>query len=996
MTFGTTEMDGKSGPLRRTLGLFVLALLSVILLTVLFVRAGSVSHDIHHQYTLDLRSLREADAEIDAEVLASRLELSRNYDALTSQVQRAVLYGDRIASVPGFLSNDDRTVVLVAVRDMQALVKEKVTLVDHFKRDSAVLRNSLAYFPTAVNAYFSAPHNAAVGQVVGRYARHVLAYARAPDADSLHLVIGAARDLRAIAAGSEERRVVDNLLRHGDVIGARMASVDALSQQLLRVESAGRLEHLNELYGESYARAENMAERYRILLYVLALASTAYLALTFFRLDRARRSIAEANRELTERYAAQLLVEDRLRLHTTAFDNAHEGITLTNAEGAILDVNPAFTRITGYERSEVIGHNPRVLKSGRHDQAFYAGMWKSLLDTGTWRGEIWNRSKFGDVYPELLSIAAVHDADGQLTNFVAVFSDISRLKEQEKQLVQMAYFDALTGLPNRVLLADRIVQASAQTRRSNTLMAVCYLDLDGFKPINDTWGHDVGDQLLIEVANRFKATLRAGDTVARLGGDEFVLLMLGLADMAECERAVQRMLHAVSNPLLVAPQPVMLSASIGVSVFPIDDCDADTLLRHADQAMYRAKQSGKNCFHLFDADQDRYTRSRYDRVARIQDALDYHEIVLHYQPKVDMRAGRVSGVEALVRWQHPERGLLLPGEFLPLIEDHDMVIRLGEWVIEAALEQMEAWQAQGLTIPTSVNVAGRQLQSAGFVQRLSEALARHPHVAHQLELEVLETTALEDMVKVSRVIEECKELGVPFSLDDFGTGYSSLTYLKRLPVTTIKIDQSFVSEILSDPNNLVIVQGVIGLTNAFQRLAIAEGVETTEHGRLLLQLDCDHAQGYGIGRPMPPDQLAGWIRDWRPDPQWQEIAGLRWDHADYPMLVAEVEHRNWVAQVIYAAKQGQPVPHRHVGDSHFCRFGRWYDGPDGDRYRTLPVFGAIAIEHQRVHSLAEEVDQNMRDGRPDAARGLLGRLVEQERSVLALIRELQFLIAKPR
>jgi diguanylate cyclase (GGDEF)-like protein/PAS domain S-box-containing protein len=996
MTDKSPEKDGKAGGVRWTIGLFALVPLLALLLTVLFVRAGSVSHDIHHRYSLDLRSLREADAEIDAEVLASRLELSRNYDAITSHVQKAVLFSERIAKIPDFLSDDDHVAVQAAVTDMQALVREKIALVDYFKRDSAVLRNSLAYFPVAANAYLGARHSPVVGTLVSRYVRHLLAYARVPDADNLRLVEASARALRGIAVGGDERRVVDNLLRHGEVIRVRLASVDALSQQFLKVESARKLEYLNELYGNGYARAEAVAERYRILLYVLALASTAYLALTFRRLDRTRRSLAAANRELTERYTAQLLIEDRLRLHTTAFDNSHEGITLTNADGEILEVNPAFTRITGYERSEVIGRNPRVLKSGRHDQAFYAAMWKSILDTGTWRGEIWNRSKFGDVYPELLSIAAVHDADGQLTNFVAVFSDISRLKEQEKQLVQMAYFDALTGLPNRVLLADRIVQASAQTRRNGTLMAVCYLDLDGFKPINDTWGHDVGDQLLVEVANRFKATLRAGDTVARLGGDEFVLLMLGLADMAECERAVQRMLHAVSNPLLVAPEPVMLSASIGVSVFPADDCDADALLRHADQAMYRAKQSGKNCFHVFDADHDRYTRSRYDRVARIQDALDYHEIVLHYQPKVDMRAGRVSGAEALVRWQHPERGLLSPLEFLPLIEDHDIVIRLGEWVIEAVLGQMEAWQTQGLSIPVSVNVAGRQLQGAGFVQRLSEALARHPSVARQLELEVLETTALEDMVKVSRVIEECNELGVPFSLDDFGTGYSSLTYLKRLPVTTIKIDQSFVSEILSDPNNLVIVQGVIGLTNAFQRKAIAEGVETAEHGRLLLQLDCDHAQGYGIGRPMPPEEMVAWVRDWRPDLQWQEIAGLRWDLADYPMLVAEVEHRNWVAQVIYAAKQSQPVPHRRVGDAHFCRFGRWFDGPDGDRYRAIPVFGEIAAEHQRVHDLAEEVDRNMRDGRPDAARALIGRLVEQERIVLALIRELQLLVAKPR
>jgi diguanylate cyclase (GGDEF)-like protein/PAS domain S-box-containing protein len=991
-----TGLYSASKLVRRNWRLGILLAISAVTLTMLFLRAGAVPHEVHHRYTMELRGLREADAEIDAEVLANHLELSRNYDALTAQVRRAANAARRVAVVPAFLFADDRRIALAAAGDLQAMIAEKAALVDQFKRDNSILRNSLAYFPVAVDAYFGAPHTPLVGQAVGRYARHLLAYARMPDADSQRLVAASARQLRGLAMGRSERAVVDNLLRHGDVISERLARVDTVSQTLLKIASAEQLEQLNHIYSRGYARAAGDAERYRALLFALALALTGYLAVLFLRLTRARRSLADANQELSARYAAQLLVEERLRLHTTAFDNSHEGITLTNAQGEILEVNPAFTRITGYERSEVIGRNPRVLKSGRHDQKFYAAMWKSILETGTWRGEIWNRSKFGDIYPELLSISAVRDADGHLTNFVAVFSDISRLKEQEKQLVQMAYFDALTGLPNRVLLADRIVQASAQTRRSNTLMAVCYLDLDGFKPINDTWGHDVGDQLLVEVANRFKATLRAGDTVARLGGDEFVLLMLGLANVAECEQAVQRMLHTVSNPLLVAPQPVMLSASIGMAIFPLDEGDADTLLRHADQAMYRAKQSGKNRFHVFDPDQDRNTRSRYDRVARIQDALDYHEIVVHYQPKVDMRAGRVAGAEALVRWQHPERGLLLPGEFLPLVEDHEVVVRLGEWVIETALEQMERWRADGLTIPVSVNVSGRQLQSAGFVQRLSEALGRHPTVAHQLELEVLETTALEDMVKVSRIIEECAALGVPFSLDDFGTGYSSLTYLKRLPVTTIKIDQSFVSEILSDPNNLVIVQGVISLTNAFQRRAIAEGVETAEHGRLLMQLDCDLAQGFGIARAMPGTEMAAWTRSWRPAPQWQEIAGLRWDQADYPMLIAEVEHRNWVAQVTYAAKQGQPVPHRRVGDLHFCRFGRWYDGPGAERYGSLTAFQQIAQAHQRVHELAEDIDGHMRDGRPDVARAMISRLVEQEERVLVLLRRLQFEVAARR
>ena len=982
--------------LRRHPGLLLAIFISALLLTMFFLRAGSVSHQVHNKYATDLHGLREADAQINAEILANRLELSRNYDKLTEQVQSALDASAQTMAVPDFLFDDDRKLMIAAAADIQVLVKEKAELVDRFKRDSSVLRNSLAYFPAAVNAYFAAPHNPWVGQWVGRYARHLLAHARSPDADGLRLVSDAAKGLRASTIQGAERQVVANLLRHGDVIVVRLGSVDAISRELLKVQSARKMEYLNTLYVQSYARAERNAERYRILLFALALGLIAYLAVTFIRLNRTRGSLAEANRELSERYAAQLLVEERLRLHTTAFDNSHEGITLTNASGEMLDVNPAFTRITGYERSEVIGRNPRVLKSGRHDQAFYEAMWKSILSTGSWRGEIWNRSKFGDIYPELLSISAVHDEDGQLTNFVAVFSDISRLKEQEKQLVQMAYFDALTGLPNRSLLADRIVQASAQTRRTDTLMAVCYLDLDGFKPINDTWGHDIGDQLLIEVANRFKSTLRAGDTVARLGGDEFVLLMLGLTSQAECERAVQRMLQLVGNPLLVAPQPVMLSASIGVSVFPTDDSDADTLLRHADQAMYRAKQSGKNRFHVFDPDQDRYTRSRYDRVARIHDALQFKEIEVYYQPQVDMRAGCVAGAEALVRWQHPERGLLAPSEFLPLIEDHDIIIELGEFVIEKALGQMDIWLEQGLRLPVSVNVAGRHLQSHGFVQRLSEALARHPKVARQLEMEVVETTALEDMVKVSRIIEECGAFGVSFSLDDFGTGYSSLTYLKRLPVATIKIDQSFVGEILSDPNNLVIVQGVIGLTNAFQRRSVAEGVETAEHGRLLLQLECDFAQGYGIARPMPADQILAWVQAWRPDPRWQAIAGLRWDSADYPMLVAEVEHRNWVAQIVYSLKEGLPLPHRHVEDPHFCRFGKWYDGADAGRYAGLAAFQRIAPEHGKLHEIVTEIDVLMREGRPESARAMIEVLLEQENAILVLLRELQLQVAKPR
>lgn len=696
---------------------------------------------------------------------------------------------------------------------------------------------------------------------------------------------------------------------------------------------------------------------------------------------------------MEQRYLAQQRAEERLRLHATAFDNAHEGMTLTDLDGVILEVNPAFTRITGYERSEVIGRNPRVLKSGRHGPEFYQAMWQSIREKGNWRGEIWNRGKFGEVFPELLSISAVKDDSGRVSNYVAVFADITRIKEQEKQLTQMAYFDALTGLPNRVLLADRMALAAAQARRSKTLMAVCYLDLDGFKAVNDTWGHDGGDQLLIEMASRLKGVSRGGDTVARLGGDEFVLLLLGLVDVDSCERAVERMLSVIGQPLRSTPQPVSLSASIGVAIFPHDDVDSETLLRHADQAMYRAKQAGKNCYLVFDPDQDRNTRTRFDPLAQVQDALQNDQFVLHYQPVADIRRGHVGACEALIRWQHPQRGLVPPDEFLPLIADTELDAAVGEWVIEAALEQMQRWQDEGCELTVGINLSGHHLQRANFVQRLSEILGRHAGVRGRLQIEVLETVAIDDLAKVSHVIEQCGELDISFALDDFGTGYSSLTYLKRLPVTTIKVDRTFVGDMLGDANNLVIVQGILGLARAFGRRVVAEGVETLAQGRILMQLGCDLVQGFAIARPMPGHEMPGWISQWRPDPTWIELAGLRWEAEDYPMLVAEVELRNWLERVFYSVREGLPVPDDCLGERQgFCR---WYEGAESQRYSERPGFGALQGPIERLKTVVRDIDQDVRDGHHQAARERLAEVRTLQGDIFDRLAILQLEVARP-
>ncbi|MDP3191633.1 bifunctional diguanylate cyclase/phosphodiesterase [Rhodoferax sp.] len=564
------------------------------------------------------------------------------------------------------------------------------------------------------------------------------------------------------------------------------------------------------------------------------------------------------------------VAETQFQLAEVVFEHAREGIVIANADGTILNVNEAFTRITGFSRDDAIGQNPRILKSGRHTSDFYEEMWEALMEQGNWSGEIWNRRKDGEVYAELLSISAIRDEQGVTQQYVAMFSDITAIKAHQSQLEHMAHFDALTNLPNRFLLADRLHQAMAQVQRRQQHLVLVYLDLDGFKAINDQYGHETGDQVLIVLAKRFMEALCEGDTLARISGDEFVAVLADLEDTSASLPLLNRLQAAAELPVELSELSLSLSASLGVTFYPqAQDIDGDQLLRQADQAMYQAKVAGKNRYCIFDTAMDSNVRKQHERLARIRLALEREEFILYYQPKVNMRTGMVIGAEALIRWQHPEDGLLAPATFLLAIEDHPLAIDVGEWVIDTAMRQMELWHAAGLDLPVSVNIGARQLLQNDFVECLQIILAKHPPVhPGSLELEVLETSALADTAQASQVIEDCAGIGVNFALDDFGTGYSSLTYLKRLRVATLKIDQSFVRDMLDDPDDLAILQGIIGLAAAFNREVIAEGVETVAHGTALLQLGCELAQGYGIARPMPPDQLPTWAATWQPDAAW--------------------------------------------------------------------------------------------------------------------------------
>ena len=463
----------------------------------------------------------------------------------------------------------------------------------------------------------------------------------------------------------------------------------------------------------------------------------------------------------------------------------------------------------------------------------------------------------------------IYVASGELIGSVLVARDVSEKYKVQDRLQWQAGHDQLTGLPNRALLADRFDRALDKARRNNTQLVVCLLDLDHFKPINDAYGHDVGDKLLVDVVTRLNQQLREVDTLSRLGGDEFVILLEDLENIDDVDGLMQRILQILAEPFLVEGLSLSVSASIGLSVFPSDNADPDTLLRHADQAMYVAKQTGRNRYHVFDLRQDLERESTHQTLQRVRQAISNNELLLYYQPKVNLRNGTVAGFEALLRWQHPQDGMIPPLSFLPAVEQSDVIVEIGEWVIERALRQIAHWQAHGHVWPVSVNIAARHFQKADFLERLVDILARHPDVSPALlEFEILESVALGDIHAINGLIESCRSLGITFSLDDFGTGYSSLSYLKRIPVQTLKIDQSFVRDMLEDPDDLALVESIINIAKLFRLKVVAEGVESQRQGTLLQSLGCNTVQGYGIARPMPADQCVDWASQYLAELPW--------------------------------------------------------------------------------------------------------------------------------
>lgn len=683
-----------------------------------------------------------------------------------------------------------------------------------------------------------------------------------------------------------------------------------------------------------------------------------------------------------EDLAIILQSHEKEQLFEKIYRDSKQGIMITDEDGKIVNINNSFTTITGYSKEEVIGKTPSILKSDKYDEAFYKEMWKDLKEIGFWQKELWNKRKNGELYAEHLTINTISDLHEQTKYYVAMFSDDTLQKNYYADLEHLSHYDSLTNLPNRTLLIDRLTQEMLHSIKNKKKVGVIFFGLDRFKTINDLYGKETGDKFLIEFSNKVASSINIEHTFARVGGDEFVVVLHSLEEMKGSIEALQQIISTASKEYMINSHKIQISASAGISFYPQEESvSPEQIIRQAYNSMYQAKLQGKDQYQVFDLTLDTNLKNDFQKINEIQTAIDNEEFILFYQPQVNIKKGVVVGAEALIRWEHPN-GMRFPNDFLPAIEYHELSIELGDWVIKTALAQLREWDKKGINIPISVNINAIHLQNKNFFNRLKEILSDFSDVnPKMLILEILETSVLSNLGDATSMIKECREIGIEFSLDDFGTGYSSLTYLKKLPANELKIDQSFIRDMIEDSEDLAIVDAILTLAKTFQKEVVAEGVETEEHATMLLQLGSNVIQGYCISRPVRVEIFEEWYDTYIPNPHWQSIEPISRDKSS--LLFAKVEHRTWLKNLEnHLNDKNDNFAELHSGS---CRFGKWIANDAKRIILDTDVFESIFSKHSEIHTYAKKILQHKKEGNTQKARELFELILRDKEKLFEIL-----------
>jgi diguanylate cyclase (GGDEF)-like protein/PAS domain S-box-containing protein len=840
---------------RKLYALAATALVAV--LGALFMQTRVIDFDSNNEILGALRELKQVDAEWNVDVLRAKTGLASDYDRVASPLPQIESLTTALSRKSADIWHDraDSNARMVELLGLYSkLMDRKISMIERFKSQNAILRNSSRFLPIAATDLVEATRASgisgtaklAIVMALTDLLADTMTYSLTPD-ESLRDRIGkGTQQLGQLTAtlSPEVRARAETLLAHvGTVLRQQEASVRLLAE-LNALATAKAIDDLSDAHMQERDKLFGEQQIYRQALLAYSVFLLLLLGFAGWRLFR---SVAQ------------------LRVAATAFES-QDGMLIADASNVTVQVNRAFTEITGYASEEVVGQPPHLLQSDRHGPDFYSETWAAIEHTGGWQGEIWGRRKDGDSYSKWLTITAVKSDEGVVTHYVYTETDITARKMAEEEIMRLAFFDPLTQLPNRRLLNDRLIQAMAASNRSGFHGALLFLDLDNFKVLNDTLGHDKGDLLLQQVAQRLVTCVREGDTVARLGGDEFVVMLEGLSGQSEeaatqAETVGEKILAMLNLPYQLADHENRSTPSIGITLLHGHQTSVEELLKQADLAMYQSKTAGRNTLRFFDPAMQALVADRAVLEADLREAVTQQQFVLYYQAQV-VGKGRLTGAEALVRWQHPRRGLVSPAEFIPLSEETGLILPLGHWVLEAACAQLAKWAGQPDTAHfyLAVNVSAKQLQQVDFVDQVLAVLDRTGANPKRLKLELTESVLVSNVETTIAKMAALKAKGVGFSLDDFGTGYSSLAYLKRLPLDQLKIDQGFVRDILIDPNDAAIARMVIVLAESMGLTVIAEGVESEAQRDFLARMGCHAYQGYLFSRPLPLDEFAAFAK----------------------------------------------------------------------------------------------------------------------------------------